>query len=225
MAETSVGDCAVCLAPLLVKPGNNGSDEIISLSCGHLFHKACSEPMPLSVTECIFMCNNTRNLRIKTIDCPMCRAPSRVSSKLILDVEIKIDQNQSSKNMAAYIKSLEKENRALKANATKTKLSYDLWRPKVKVWIAAQTQALKMQNSDLSKKNNNLTRKNTDQTLQINYLKSLQKVDLKNLQKQVMRSDTLALQTQGNAYVMREEINRLNNLRDFNPYYQSYKTN
>ena len=55
---------------------------------------------------------------MKTIDCPMCRAPSRISSKLILDVKINVkiksEENQGSKTLAARVESLEKENRALK---------------------------------------------------------------------------------------------------------------
>ena len=157
---------------------------------------------------------------MKTIDCPMCRAPSRISSKLILDVKINVkiksEENQGLKTLAARVESLEKENRALKQIEAKNKLSYNLWRPKVKNWIAAQTQALKMQNSDLNKINNNLKRKNIDQTLQIKNLKSTQKADrkieLKILQKQVMRCDKLAIKAQATANAAKAEASRLGHL-------------
>ena len=73
-----------------------------------------------------------------------------------------------------------------------------------------------MQNSDLNKINNNLKRKNIDQTLQIKNLKSTQKADrkieLKILQKQVMRCDKLAIKAQATANAAKAEASRLGHL-------------
>ena len=153
---------------------------------------------------------------MKIIDCPKCRAPSRISSEPILNVEIndkiKSDENPGSKTLAARVESLDRENRALKQKEAQNQLSYNLWRPKVKRWIADQTQTLKMQNSDLNKINNDLKRKNIDQTLQIKNLKSTQKADRKILQKQVMRCDKLAIKAQATANEAKAEANRLGHL-------------